>query len=357
MQHAGNAAAQAAHNFSQFAPEAFAIKTARQLGVAGGGQDRVGRLFGDHVDAGDDEEARNFREHRGVDHAQIAGAVDVEIAVEHGLRIARRPDRAGAGGVMAPGIVLHELADLVVGLHFGAGQFLLDNDAGIHGGLGEHAHELDAGHHRIEVVAPAFGVVGVAAFLGVGAFLEIMEIDLRRIARVRRAQFDGAAVVFGVGLEDAPGQIILLIGDQLRVAGEIAREFSDQREDEQVGQRAFFQRALDEREGRAIGGVDALAPARPLLALRIVAREGGVLQDGPVLPQLVGDADLVAVLQILADAGQIDAHLDAVAVELLFRTDARQHQQLRGGALGAGLGSPSRAQCAVHGSPGAVFGL
>ena len=43
----------------------------------------------------------------------------------------------------------------------------------------------------------------------------------------------------------------------------------------------------------------------------------------------IDDPDLVAVLQVLADPRQLDAHGNAERVQHLARADARQHQELR----------------------------
>ena len=70
----------------------------------------------------------------------------------------------------------------------------------------------------------------------------------------------------------------------------------------------------------------ARVPAPPQ---RVVAGEARALEHLPGPAHAVRDRDLVAVLQVAADAGQVDAHGDAVRAQLRGRADARQHQQLR----------------------------
>ena len=137
-------------------------------------------------------------------------------------------------------------------------------------------------------------------------------------------------MIFRVRLENAPGHHIEIVGDQFGVAREIAPELAEQREHEQVRHRPRHLRAVDDRDRRAIGGVDAFAPpVIPVLVLRVAGGESRAFQHGPRLLQPADDADLVAILQILADALQIDPRLDAERFHFLLRPDAGQHQKLR----------------------------
>src|SRR5215210_7280870 len=112
------------------------------------GQDRVARLFRDHVDRSDDEEARDLREHRGVDDAEVLHADHLEVAVDHRVLVAGLPHRIGARGVVAPGLVLDELADLIVAYGRAGDDFLLDGLVV----LRDLADELHACDHRVEVL-------------------------------------------------------------------------------------------------------------------------------------------------------------------------------------------------------------
>ena len=96
------------------------------------------------------------------------------------------------------------------------------------------------------------------------------------------------------------------------------------------GQRHVGRRSLEEREDRAVGRVHARPAAGPLRELRIAGVEGRALVHVPRLHvHPVDDADLVAILEVRADARQRHARLDAVAAQHVGGADARQHEELR----------------------------
>ena len=65
------------------------------------------------------------------------------------------------------------------------------------------------------------------------------------------------------------------------------------------------------------------------MKLGIAFGEFGAGQHRPVLFHAIDDTDLVTVLEIFADASEVDASWDAMAHQFLARTDAGKHQQLR----------------------------
>src|SRR3954470_2145192 len=75
--------------------------------------DHFARLLADHVDRGDDEETGDFRKDRRVDDPQSLRPNDAEAAVDHGHRIIRLSNAAGARSVMPPGVVLDPPGDLL----------------------------------------------------------------------------------------------------------------------------------------------------------------------------------------------------------------------------------------------------
>ena len=77
-------------------------------------QDHVGGLLGDHVDGAGDEEARDAREHRGIDHAQAAACRARERRCRARRRASRGADRARARRVVAPGGVAHVVGQRLV---------------------------------------------------------------------------------------------------------------------------------------------------------------------------------------------------------------------------------------------------
>src|SRR5262249_33979375 len=119
-----------------------------------------------------------------------------------------------------------------------------------------------------------------------------------------------------------------------RVAWAIPAEIADEAEEEEVRHRGARRAALDDGGDDAVGrvrpaAVEPPAPHRRVGRRRVGRRQGRALEDPEVVSHLADDANLVAVLEVLADAGEVDDDLDAVALELGARTDAGEHQELR----------------------------
>src|SRR3982750_1402585 len=93
-----------------------------------------------------------------------------KVRIEHRHRVAPDTDRAGAGGMMSPGLRFDEFPQRGTVFHLLARKLLLRDEAADL--TGQRAYELDSVHDGIEIL-------GAAA----GAFAEIMEIDDRRIER------------------------------------------------------------------------------------------------------------------------------------------------------------------------------
>src|SRR5262249_19082604 len=277
--------------------------------------DGVARLFSDHVDGAENEQAGDPWEYRSVHHPQAFGAAHPEIAVEHRHRVVRAADLAGAAGMVAPGIVLDEIAQLVARAYLRAGHDLVEDARGPPRDL---AHELDAGDDAVKVVLP-----------GAVAVVEISEIDARRVVRLLRLQPYAAGGVVGVALEDVPGEERAAASPR-GIAGAIAGEMAGDRAQEQIRVVRADMRTLDDRGDRAVGGVEAVA-VLPLGELGIAAAQLRVAQQLERLLHAMHDADLVAVLEVLADAWQrdLDIDLDVLSAQLVRRADARQHQELR----------------------------
>ena len=97
-----------------------------------------------------------------------------------------------------------------------------------------------------------------------------------------------------------------------RIAGVVAAEIAGHAEDEEIGIGPLVFRAQDHRGHGAVGGVDA-APLLPLLEAGIAflafsrRLERGAGEDLEVFSIVRDDADLVAVLQVAADARAVDA--------------------------------------------------
>lgn len=63
----------------------------------------------------------------------------------------------------------------------------------------DQTHELDAVDHGIQIVL----CIAVA-------LVEVVEVDLRPLQRIRRAQRDASGAILGVGLQHGPGEAVAL---------------------------------------------------------------------------------------------------------------------------------------------------
>src|SRR6185503_6956538 len=73
---------------------------------------------------------------------------------------------------------------------------------------------------------------------------------------------------------------------------------------------------------------NSFARLLPLAKTSVAFMEFGFFHETPVFAHAIDHAHFVAVLEISADARQIDAHADAVFGQLLARADARELEQL-----------------------------
>ena len=81
-------------------------------------------------------------------------------------------------------------------------------------------------------------------------------------------------------------------------------------------------------DGAAVSGPLRNSAYSQAMPARPSSERGALVQGGDAL-DLVGEAELQVVLQVLADARQLVAHLDAVRLQQLARADAGDLQQLR----------------------------
>src|SRR5262249_38636361 len=183
------------------------------------------------------------------------------------------------------------------------------------------SHEFNTGHDRIEVIA-----------IGVIALIEIAKVDVRGLAGIRRFQQHPAGGVLCVRLENDPREIILCAA-VFAVLRMVAGEITGNSEQVKVRIGLAMTRSLDDRDDRAVGGVEPMAVA-PFAVFGIVFK-GGIIglersipKDFELGSHLVNHADFIAVLEVLADAGQRNGDLNVVSPELTWRADAGQHEQL-----------------------------
>src|SRR5258708_2715055 len=120
--------------------------------MCGRGMNDVRGFLTDHVHGRDDKESGDLREDGRIDDPKTADAVDLEVRV-HYATLALRTDRARTGGVVPPGVVFHEISDLIVGLFTLARQFLLRDQSLTPQMLRQFPYKLDPFDHGAEIVA------------------------------------------------------------------------------------------------------------------------------------------------------------------------------------------------------------
>jgi hypothetical protein len=109
---------------------------------------------------------------------------------------------------VAPCIVPHVVGKLLVRLHRLARQFLLLDQSAAKQLLRHATNKAQSGHHGFQVIAR-----------DVAAFLEIVKGHQRRIAWIGRTQHDLAGPIVGVALKHRPGEVVVMFGNDARIAG------------------------------------------------------------------------------------------------------------------------------------------
>src|SRR6266851_791827 len=181
------------------------------------------------------------------------------------------------------------------------------------------ADKLDAVDNRIQVLT-----------LRIAALLEVAKIYGWHITGVRGTQGYLARAVVRMRFEYRPSQIVEVLGYQRRIAGKITAKHAQQGETEQIGERSLRRGSLDYRQTRAVGHIYSCASACPLLIHWIASIVFGALEHSPVIEvHPVDDANFVAILQVLPDAGELRSHLDPITLQHVARPDPGKHQELR----------------------------
>ena len=91
-------------------------------------KDHIGRLFCRHIHGTHDEESGDLREDRGIHDPKASGAPYLEVLIEDRHGIAIPAYGTGARGMVSPGLILHEIAKVVVRLDFIARQLFLSKN-------------------------------------------------------------------------------------------------------------------------------------------------------------------------------------------------------------------------------------
>ncbi|ENN86115.1 hypothetical protein RHSP_32539 [Rhizobium freirei PRF 81] len=275
----------------------------------------IGRLFARHDRRGVQIAVGDVREDRAVGDTQAIHADDAGIGIDDRHRIVLRAHLAGAAGVIgALQMFAQEGIDLIVGLNICP---RLDFSAAI----------------VVESLLPedlAGEAHAMAELLPVFRMAHIVEADHRIGLRIGGAQRHVAArfrqIVADMHLEAvAPGRRLAVIADGNRQEVILDIRLLD------AGRRA------QERTGfELVGGAEPLLEEQPLRA-----RDPLHVPGQPGIERHRLHADLLEiefhmVLQVRADARSVELHLDPHVAQVLTRSDAGEHQQLRGVERGGG---------------------
>lgn len=221
---------------------------------------------------------------------------------------------------MAPGVVLDVVGELLVSGDVLAGQDLGDGDElALEGVTGE----LDGLGHGGDVL-------GVVADTGV----EVVVGDGGDIEGIGGLQSHGTGVVAGVRLEDGPGEEVVHSGGVDAVVGEVAAEVDGATEGEDVPVVVLGHGRLVEHVGAETGGgvQAAVSEDGGVVALDAVvgavSLEGAAVESREVVLDGALDGDLVVILEVGANTGEVDDDGDVELAQLLLRTDTRELEEL-----------------------------
>ena len=238
---------------------------------------------------------------------------------------------------MAPGSVLCVLCDTFLG-----GDILTRKDLI---NLDELALERVTG--ETDSLAESSEILLVVA----GTSVKVVVDDFGGVERVCGTELDGSCVVAEVGLEDRPGEPVVVGGGVDAVAGEVTAEVDRTAEDEEVEVVALGDAGLVEHGGAdAGGGVDAAVaedgclPALQALVL-CAAVESAAAECDEVGGSFALDVDLVVVLEVGADTGKVDDDGNVELLKLVGGTDTAELEELRRVVCSAGDDDLARSSC------------
>ncbi len=222
---------------------------------------------------------------------------------------------------MAPCTVLDVSLDIFLGSDGRAGENLRNiNGLAGHGVTGKLDGFIQG--RQIGVVVADAGV-------------EVVEGDLGHVEGVSGLQGHSPRGVARVSLQDSPGEPVMFVRGVDAVVREVAAEVNRPTEAEDVEAVVCSDGALVEHcRGEAGGRVDTAVsedgrfPAVDAGVFLVADAEGAAVQAGEVVLDLALDGDLVVVLQVGADTGQVLDDLDAELVQLFGWTNAAQLEDL-----------------------------
>lgn len=279
-------------------------------------QNSIRGLLRNHHDGGHDKGTGDLGEDGGIDNTQTLGAADLEVAIEHRHGVVVRTDLVRARGVVAPGLVLDPLDELLVGVVL----LRRPEDVGLAVDIGDILEEVLRHPNALDK-----GLGVLVGGLGVHPLVQVVEGDDGRVPRVGASQLDGSGVVARVRLQDKPRPPGLVVGRRgiRREARVEAVEERGEAADPQVLLPVVRVAGRPERaREHVVRRVHALGRA-PVVRVRVARPTRVVLgaQERAVQhPREVGrvvsvHADFQPVLQVVAHAREVDDDGDTVLLE------------------------------------------
>ena len=293
------------------------IQTRLSLDLA---QDDIRSLLSNHVCGNSSERSGDVGEDRGIHDTQTSHAANPEARVKNSHWVVIGTNGAGRRSVVTPSSVLGILRNISLGCDVLARKDFLNGDsltlesiAGKSNGLGQGSE------------------IGIVVTL---ASVEVVVRDFRHVKRIGRSKLNGAGGVARVRLQDGPCEKVVINGGVVGVTGEVATEIDGTTENEEIILVTLSNRTLEEHSGTETGrGIDATVSSD----IRVPAVEAsiGTLTESASLEGCeVGGCcalyvDLVVILEIGADTGEVLDDRDIELPELGCRTYTTELKELR----------------------------
>ena len=224
--------------------------------------------------------------------------------------------------MVTPSNILCVLSNLLGGINILARKDLIDGDELALERVTSEVNSLGEGSKVLVVVA--------------NTSVEVVVNNVRHVKRVGRCELDGTSVVAGVSLEDGPGEPVVLGSGIVSVVGEVTTEVDGATESKDVVLVTLGCAGLVEHGCAKTGGSvdttvaqDAGLPAVHA-GVRLAVTECAAVECGEVGGGFALDVDLVVVLEVGSDTGEVDNDGDVELGELIGRADTTQLEELRG---------------------------
>jgi hypothetical protein len=170
-----------------------------------------------------------------------------------------------------------------------------------------------------------------------GTSVEVVVGDGGDIERISGLEHDGSSVVAGVGLEDSPGEPVVLVGGVVRVAGEVSTEVDGTTEYEHVplvtgSSGRLVVHSSTESRGSVDTTVseDGLLPAGNTWVVDSASlAESAAVKSGEVGRRLSLDVDLVVILEVGTDTWEVGNNGNTELLQLICGTNTGELEKLR----------------------------